>query len=149
MRGQASINLQYYRIIANGHQGENLHRTPESGCTVNHALHMVAAMNGSDILDSRYSWLRLLITLLIATIGNVGMWAVIIIMPDVQAEFGVARADASLPYTLTMVGFALGNLITGRIVDRFGITTALICSALAIAFGYVLPAAIISPARFG
>tara|TARA_R110000751_G_scaffold270143_2_gene369946 strand:- start:32389 stop:33726 length:1338 start_codon:yes stop_codon:yes gene_type:complete len=125
-------------LVAELLSAENLHCPSESGCTVNHALHMVAAMNGSDILDSRYSWLRLLITLLIAMIGNVGMWAVIIIMPKVQAEFGIARADASLPYTLTMVGFALGNLITGRIVDRFGITTALICSALAIAFGYVL-----------
>ncbi|PWW01420.1 sugar phosphate permease [Hoeflea marina] len=95
-------------------------------------------MTGSDILDSRYSWLRLLVTLLIAMIGNVGMWAVIIIMPRVQAEFGIARADAALPYTLTMVGFALGNLVIGRVVDRFGITTAMICSALTIAFGYVL-----------
>lgn len=95
-------------------------------------------MTGSDILDSRYSWLRLCITLLIAMIGNVGMWAVIIIMPKVQAEFGIARADAALPYTLTMVGFALGNLVIGRVVDRFGVTTALICSAITIAFGYVL-----------
>jgi hypothetical protein len=53
------------------------------------------------------------ITLAIAVIGNVGMWAIIVIMPAVQREFGIDRADASLPYTMTMVGFALGNLLIG------------------------------------
>jgi len=90
-------------------------------------------MTDADILDSRYAWTRLAISLAIATIGNVGMWAIIVIMPAVQAEFGIDRADASLPYTLTMVGFALGNLVIGRIVDRFGITAALSAAAVLIA----------------
>jgi len=77
--------------------------------------------------------MRLAISLTIATIGNVGMWAIVVIMPAVQAEFGIARADAALPYTMTMIGFAVGNLLIGRIVDRFGITFALISAALLIA----------------
>lgn len=100
-------------------------------------------MTDPDILDSRYSWGRLGITLAIAMIGNVGMWAIIVIMPAVQAEFETARAAASLPYTLTMVGFALGNLLIGRAVDRFGVTSALIASAALIAAGYL--AAAVSP----
>ncbi|MGB5557950.1 MAG: MFS transporter [Paracoccaceae bacterium] len=95
-------------------------------------------MTTAPFLDSRYSWLRLGITLLIATVGNVGMWAIIVIMPAVQAEFGVDRAGASFPYTMTMVGFALGNFVIGRAVDRFGITTALIGAAVTIAAGYTL-----------
>ncbi len=79
-------------------------------------------MTTAPFLDSRYSWVRLGITLLIATVGNVGMWAIIVIMPAVQAEFGIDRAGASFPYTMTMVGFALGNFVIGRAVDRFGIT---------------------------
>ncbi|MDP5350246.1 MAG: MFS transporter, partial [Paracoccaceae bacterium] len=93
---------------------------------------------GIDALDSRYSWIRLGVSLLIATIGNVGMWAIIVIMPAMQAEFQTARADASLPYTLTMIGFALGNLVIGRAVDRFGITVALSASALTIGGGFAL-----------
>lgn len=100
-------------------------------------------MNAADFLDSRYSWFRLGITLLIATVGNVGMWAIIVIMPAVQAEFGIDRAGASFPYTMTMVGFALGNFLIGRAVDRFGITVALSGAALCIAAGYGLAA--ISP----
>lgn len=95
-------------------------------------------MIGPDILDTRYSWARLGITLAIATIGNVGMWAIIVVMPAVQAEFGVDRADAALPYTLTMAGFALGNLVIGRAVDRFGVTAALAGAALLIAVSTAL-----------
>ena len=97
-------------------------------------------MTDADILDSRYAWARLAISLAIATIGNVGMWAIIVIMPAVQAEFAIDRADASLPYTLTMVGFALGNLVIGRIVDRFGITVALSAAAVLIAASTALAA---------
>jgi len=98
-------------------------------------------MNTAQILDSRYSWIRLGISLAIGTIGNVGMWAIIVIMPAVQAEFSVDRADASIPYTLTMVGFALGNLLIGRAVDRYGVSFALIGAAVATTAGFVLAAA--------
>ncbi|MFV1442138.1 MULTISPECIES: CynX/NimT family MFS transporter [unclassified Phaeobacter] len=95
-------------------------------------------MSASAILDSRYSWTRLLVTLAIATVANVGMWAVIVVMPAVEAEFGAGRAAASLPYTLTMIGFAVGNLVIGRLVDRFGITLALCAAAALSAVSYGL-----------
>jgi MFS family permease len=98
-------------------------------------------MTDDSIIDSRYSWTRLGITLAIAIVGNVGMWAIIVIMPAVQREFGVDRADASIPYTMTMLGFALGNLLIGRAVDRFGITTALVGAAVTLGSGFALAAA--------
>ncbi len=97
-------------------------------------------MSDVDILDSRYSWTRLGITLAIAVIGNVGMWAIIVIMPAVQAEFGVDRADASLPYTLTMIGFAIGNMVLGRAVDRFGAMASVIVATLILTLGFGLAA---------
>ena len=42
-----------------------------------------------------------------------------------------------------MVGFAVGNMVIGRIVDRFGVTLALVGAGLAIVLGYFL--ATISP----
>ncbi|GGH30726.1 Cyanate permease [Cribrihabitans marinus] len=90
-----------------------------------------------EIHDSAYSWLRLLVTLAIATVANVGMWAVIVVMPAIEAEFGAGRAEASLPYTLTMIGFALGNLWLGQLVDRLGVTAALIGAAALSAASYV------------
>ena len=99
-------------------------------------MHGHAQKQHSDI-DSRYSWLRLAVSMLIATIGSVGMWSVVVVLPAVQAEFGVARADASLPYTLTMAGFAFGNVFIGRILDRTGILVPLIVAAVALALGFV------------
>ncbi|WP_375229563.1 MFS transporter [Roseobacter sp. S98] len=95
-------------------------------------------MSATTITDSRYSWIRLCITLGAALIANVGMWAIIVIMPAVETEFGVGRAEAALPYTLTMVGFALGNFLIGQAVDRFGVTVSLIAAAVAIACGFAL-----------
>ncbi len=81
-----------------------------------------------------------MVTLLIAVMGNVGMWAIIVVMPEVQTEFEAGRADVSLAYTLTMIGFALGNFYVGRAVDRFGITTSLIACALTLTVAYGLAA---------
>lgn len=95
------------------------------------------------VTDSRYAWIRLVLTLVIAMVINAGMWAIIVIMPAVETEFASTRAGTSLPYTLTMVGFALGNYVIGRAVDRFGVTPVLIAAALATSLGFILAA--ISP----
>jgi MFS family permease len=89
-------------------------------------------------IDGAYAWRRLAASLALATMGGAGMWAVVVVLPNVQAEFGVDRADASFPYTMTMVGFALGNALIGRVVDRFGyMLPALICSA-GLGLGFIL-----------
>lgn len=95
-------------------------------------------MSHFEIHDSRYSWFRLVVTLTIGMVANVGLWAIVVIMPTVEAEFGAGRAEASLPYTLAMVGFAFGNLLIGRIVDRFGVTLALNGAVGVIVCGYLL-----------
>ena len=87
-------------------------------------------------LDSRYSWLRLFTTLCISALGNVGMWAIVIIMPAVENEFNIDRNTVSLLYTVTMIGFGLGNFILGRLVDRHGIFIVLTFSALTIGTGF-------------
>ena len=50
-------------------------------------------------VDSPQSWVRLWISLALMTIGGCGMYVVIVVLPGIQAEFGVTRAQASLPYT--------------------------------------------------
>ncbi|MSP50692.1 MAG: MFS transporter [Alphaproteobacteria bacterium] len=87
--------------------------------------------------DSPYAWVRLAASLLLATIGGVGMWSVVVVLPAVQAEFAVARAGASIPYTATMIGFAVGGILMGRLADRFGIVVPIVLGAVSLAFGYV------------
>ena len=40
--------------------------------------------------------------------------------------FGVSRSDASLPYTLTMLGFGLGGILMGKLADRFGVMVPMV-----------------------
>jgi MFS family permease len=88
-------------------------------------------------VDSTYAWLRLTAAVVLGTIGSVGMWSVPVALPAVQAEFAVARADASLPYTLAMMGFAFGGVVMGRLSDRLGIVLPVIVAAAALSLGYV------------
>ena len=88
--------------------------------------------------DSRAAWTRLGLLLLVSSIGGVGMWSVVVTLPSVQAEFGVARAGAALPYTLTMLGFAAGGVVMGRVADRFGIARAVAVAGVMLAAGYAL-----------
>ena len=81
-------------------------------------------------VESPFAWLRLVAAVMLGTIGSVGMWSVPVVLPAVQTEFGVARADASLPFTLAMIGFACGGVLMGRLTDRFGIAAPVICLSL-------------------
>src|SRR3954467_5092778 len=93
-----------------------------------------------DGVDSSYAWTRLSLGLLLSTIGGVGMWSVIVALPVVQTEFGVARGDASLAYTLTMLGFGVGGIVLGRMTDRTGIVPPVIIGILCLIFGYAAAA---------
>ncbi len=86
--------------------------------------------------ESTYAWMRLLASLALSSIGGVGMWSVAVVLPAVQAEFGVARSAASLPYTLTMLGFGFGGILMGRLSDRFGIVVPVVVGAFALALGF-------------
>ena len=87
--------------------------------------------------DSRYAWMRLGATLALMTIGSAGMYVVSVVLPAVQAEFGVARADASLPYTLLMVGFGLGGVWMGRLADRHGVMRPILIGAAGLSCGFI------------
>jgi MFS family permease len=92
------------------------------------------------LVDSTYAWRRLVASLALSTIGGVGLWSVVVVLPAVQTEFGVARGSASLPYTATMLGFALGGILMGRLADRFGIVVPLLVSSISLGLGYTLAA---------
>ena len=95
-----------------------------------------AGGNPADI-DSTYAWVRLAVATVLGTIGSVGMWSFVVALPPVQAEFAIDRADASMPYTFGMIGFAFGGVLMGRFADRFGIVFPAILGTVLLAGGYV------------
>jgi MFS family permease len=88
--------------------------------------------------DGAYAVTRLVVSLLIATLLGAGMWAVIVVLPPAQLDFGVDRSAASLPYTLMMCSLAFSTIALGRMTDRFGIVMPLIISAVTMGAGFVL-----------
>jgi MFS family permease len=81
--------------------------------------------------------MRLVVAVLIGSLGSVGMWSVVVALPAVQAEFGVARGTASLAFTLVMLGFGIGQVVTGKISDRYGIVAAIGVGIGLLGLGYV------------
>jgi MFS family permease len=92
---------------------------------------------GGSEVDSPAAWRRLCVAVGVGTVGSVGMWAMPVALPFVQTDFAVARADASLPYTLAMLGFGVGGVALGRLCDRFGVMAAVICGTVALGVGNV------------
>jgi len=90
------------------------------------------------MIDSAYAWRRLVFSVTLSTLGGIGMWALSVALPVVQTDLGISRADISFAYSANMVGFFLGGVAIGRLVDRRGIVFAAIVSALGLTAGFVL-----------
>src|SRR5882672_3130700 len=103
-------------------------------------LHAVTAETAPDDVETPYAWRRLVVSLMLSTIGGIGLWSAIVVLPSIQAEFGVLRASASLPYTATMMGFAAGGIVMGRLADRLGIVVPIVVGAIALTIGYIVSA---------
>jgi len=93
---------------------------------------------GQYLPDSRYAYLRLALALLISTVAGAGMWAIIVVLPAVQAEFAIGRAEASMPYTVMMFGFAFGTIVLGRMADRTGIVVPVLIAGSCLGAGFIL-----------
>jgi MFS family permease len=78
------------------------------------------------------------LAVLIASIGAVGMWAVVVVLPTVQTEFAATRGAVSFATTMIFMGFGSGGVVMGRITDRFGIVAAMALSIVFLGVGFVL-----------
>ena len=88
-------------------------------------------------IESPYAWMRLAVSLVLMTIGGSGMYTISVVLPIIQQEFGVARADASLPYTLAMLGFGTGGVLMGRLADRYGVVVPVAAGSIFLGAGFI------------
>ena len=93
--------------------------------------------SGEADIDSAYAWLRLTLSLVASAVGGVAMWSYMVALPAVEADFGILRGVASIPYGAAMIGVAIGVVAIGRLADRFGITGPMLFGAAALVAGYV------------
>src|SRR5258708_12303002 len=101
-----------------------------------------------SVAESDYAWMRVSAAVVLSAIGGVGMWSVIVALPAVQTEFGVARSAASLPYTMTMICFGFGGIVMGRLSDRFGIIAPVVGGAISLGLGYAVASQATSLGQF-
>ncbi len=97
-----------------------------------------AAPGTSADIDGSAAWIRMVASLLLATMGGAAMWSMVVVLPEVQAEFGLDRGTASLAYTSMMAGFAIGNLVFGRAIDRLGAALPVAVGSVMLAAGFIL-----------
>ncbi|HTV71499.1 MAG TPA: MFS transporter [Rhizobiaceae bacterium] len=102
------------------------------------SLHGLSQTSAQADIDGPYAWVRLLVSMVFATVAGVGMWSVIVVLPAIEADFGISRAEATLPYTTTMLGFAFGNAVVGRAVDRWSYWIAALVSAIVLSSGFAI-----------
>ena len=107
---------------------------------VSHAAELPTMQPSSSApygVESAYAWTRLVVSLALMTISGVGMYGAAVVLPAVQQEFGVSRADASFPYTLTLIGFGIGAILMGRLADRFGVMVPVLLGSVGLGTGMV------------
>src|ERR1051326_7670275 len=76
--------------------------------------HVTSTSPAETGVDSSYAWMRLTAAMVLGTVSSVGMWSVPVALPAVQADFGISRGAASVPFTFAMMGFALGGVVMDR-----------------------------------
>ncbi len=89
-------------------------------------------------IESTYAWLRLAASFLLLTIGGSAMYLVVVVMPAIELEFAATRAEASLPYSMIMLGWAAGTFFMGRLFDRFGIHIPIVIGIAGFGSGFIL-----------
>jgi MFS family permease len=68
------------------------------------------------------------------------MYAVFVVLPLLQKEFGVTRAEASIPWLLTTLGFGFGGILVGKIADRRGVFLPELSGVVFLAAGFIAAA---------
>jgi len=109
---------------------------------------LVEAVRPDDDIDGPAAWRRLVASVLLATIGGVGIWSSVVVLPAIEVEFGLDRSGASLPYFATMIGLAIGGILIGRMTDRFGMMPLMIMGGVMLAVGYTLSSLVTSYWQF-
>ncbi len=90
--------------------------------------------------DGPYAWARLCAALGLMTIGGFGMFSCTVALLPVATEFGLSRAEASLPYTLFTIGFGAGGIAYGWATSRFGTAWTIFVASLIYSLGFMLAA---------
>ena len=87
-----------------------------------------------------YPVVRLFASLALMAVAASAMYAAVLVLEPATAEFDTGRGAGSMPYTLFMIGFAVGGVVMGRLADRFGIVAPALLASLCLPAGLLFAA---------
>ena len=107
-------------------------------------------MNGSTSasIERPYGWVIVVASLLLMTTGTGSLYAVVVALKPIAADFDWPRWVPSLAYSLGMLGMGAGGILMGRWSDRVGNARPAALGALGVATGSYLVSVSDGPVLF-
>lgn len=90
--------------------------------------------------ETGFAILRVINSLTLVTISMAGMYASIMVLEPSTREFGTGYGLGALPYTLFMIGFGVGNVFIGKLIDRYGMFRFALLASICMPAGLYLAA---------
>lgn len=91
-------------------------------------------------IESAYSWWIAGITLVIASLSFGAVTSIPVLLKPLARDWGTGAGTVALVHTSAMFGAAVGSLVFGRLLDRFGFFRIAVLAATATGAGLVLAA---------
>ena len=91
-------------------------------------------------IESGYSWWVVALTLVIASLSFGAVMFVPIILKPLARHWQTGASTVALVHTSAMFGAAIGSLVLGRMLDRFGFFCIAMLAAISTALGLLLAA---------
>ena len=78
----------------------------------------------------------LLIGVVVVTLTSIGLITFSLFLPPIETEFGWSRTVATVPYTVSMIGWAVGAVLFGKLADDFGTRGVILAGIVLMAAGF-------------
>jgi MFS family permease len=89
-------------------------------------------------IETRASWVVASVALVTMLMAFGGAWITAVALKDIAAEVGGARSVPALASALAWLGSGFGGILMGRIADKVGTRSTVICGALMIGLGLTI-----------
>ena len=78
----------------------------------------------------------LLVGFVVMTLTSIGLITFSLFLPPIETEFGWSRAVATVPYTVSMIGWAVGAVLFGKLADDFGTRGVILSGIVLMSAGF-------------
>lgn len=78
-----------------------------------------------------------LICIAVVTMTSIAMSTFPLFLPPIEREFGWSRATVTMPYMVSMIGWAVGAVLFGKLADDFGTRGVILAGVVLMAVGFL------------